>query len=104
MLCNKSDCDCYSNTNNPHYAMIPTCNICQFVYYNTRLQKYINNTFHCSNKHCNKTYFKNDTSTLILLVDDDFDVRRKFIYLLSLSLLPLFYASFSSFFSVFIHF
>ena len=27
MLCNKSDCDCYSNTNNPHYAMIPTCNI-----------------------------------------------------------------------------
>lgn len=73
MLCNKSDCDCYSNTNNPHYAMIPTCNICQFVYYNTRLQEHINNTFHCSNKHCNKTYFTNDTSNLILLIDDDFE-------------------------------
>ena len=73
MLCNKSDCDCYYNKKNPHYALIPFCKICEFIFYNIKLQDCMLNSYHCTNNDCSQTYIKNKNKTFSLLSNDNYE-------------------------------
>jgi hypothetical protein len=73
MLCNKSNCDCYKNIKNSHYALIPVCDSCGFIYYNHQLQECISKSFHCTNENCGKTYVKDNDDIFTPSQDDDFE-------------------------------